>query len=171
MEMQAVWAGAQSDPHRANAIFRQSLGDLPFANMPLSADFSRVLTGPSGRNMYADFRPDVDWPTQYGISYRTIATNIVAQTRERRPAVPVLCTITHNHYCYRDRGDPVYGRLRTMLDEMMAACHAAGVKAVGVTLREVADEVLALPPVQQPFVCEGAIFDLAAGRAELGHVG
>jgi len=120
--------------------------------------------------MYADFRPDVDWPGQYGVSYRSIASNIVAQVRERRPAVPVLCTITHNHYAYRDKADPVCGRLRVMLDAMMAACQAAGVKAVGSTLREVADDVLASPPVQQPFVCEGAIFDLSAGRAELGTV-
>ena len=53
--------------------------------MPLSADFSRLLAGPAGRSMYADFRPDVDWPGQYGISYRTIATNIVNQVRERAP--------------------------------------------------------------------------------------
>jgi hypothetical protein len=51
--------------------------------MPLSADFPRALQGPVGRSMYADFRPDVDWPGQYGVSYRTIATNIVAQVLER----------------------------------------------------------------------------------------
>ena len=65
--------------------------------MPLSADFSQPLAGPSGRSMFADFRPDVDWPGQYNVSYRTIATNIVAQVCERRPAVPVLNSITHNH--------------------------------------------------------------------------
>jgi hypothetical protein len=32
----------------------------------------------------------------------------------------------------------------------------------------VVDEALALPTVQEPFVCEGAIFDLAASRAEIG---
>ena len=52
--------------------------------------------------MYADFRPDVDWPGQYDVSYRTIATNIVAQLRDRAPPVPVLNSITHNHYAYRD---------------------------------------------------------------------
>lgn len=166
-EMQAIWTAGQADPHRANANFRQALGDLDFANMPLSADFSKVLSGPAGRNMYADFRPDVDWPGQYGVSYRTIATNIVAQVRERAPAVPVLCAITHNHYAYRDKSDAVYQRLRVMLDEMMAACDAAGVKGVGATLQNVADEVLASPPRQVPFVCEGAIFDLAADRAEI----
>lgn len=166
-EMQAIWTGGQPDPHRANAFFRQALGDLQFANMPLSADFSRTLNGPAGRSMFADFRPDVDWPGQYGVSYRTIATNIVAQVRERGPTVPVLNAITHNHYAYRDRADPVCQRLLVMLDEMMAACDAAGVKAAGATLKGVADAVLALPPVREPFVCEGAIFDLAAERAEI----
>jgi peptidoglycan/xylan/chitin deacetylase (PgdA/CDA1 family) len=166
-EMQAIWVGGQPDPHRAHPTFRQARGNLDFANMPLSADFSMMLNGPAGRSMYADFRPDVDWPAQYQVSYRTIATNILAQVRERDPAVPVLSTITHNHYAYRDANDPVTQRLRTMLDEMMAACHAAGMSAKGATLREVTEDILARPAVQEPFVCEGAIFDLAAERAKL----
>jgi hypothetical protein len=55
-----------------------------------------------------------------------------------------------------------------MLDEMMAACETVGLRPVGTTLREVVDQVLAQPPVQEPFVCEGAIFDLTASRAEIG---
>jgi hypothetical protein len=168
-EMQAIWSGGQPDAHRANGNFRQALGDLEFANLPLSADFSKILNGPAGRNMYADFRPDVDWPSQYGVSYRTIAKNIVGQVRERAPAVPALCTITHNHYAYRDTSDSVYRRLRVMLDEMMAACTEAGIEAVGATLQQVADEILALPAKPEPFVCEGAIFDLEAKRAEITH--
>ena len=81
--------------------------------------------------------------------------------------MPVLNAITHNHYAYSDRADPVCQRLLVMLDEMMVACDAAGVKAAGATLKGVADAVLALPPVREPFVCEGAIFDLAAERAEI----
>jgi hypothetical protein len=167
-EMQAIWSGGQPDPHRASGIFRQAQGNLDFANMPLSADFSRLLAGPAGRSMYADFRPDVDWPGQYDISYRTIATNIVNQVRERAPSVPVLNTITHNHYAFRNIADPVFARLKVMLDEMLIACRAAGLREVGATLKDVADEVLALPTAREPFICEGAIFDLAAGRAEIG---
>jgi hypothetical protein len=162
--MQAIWIGGQPDPHRASAVFRQANGSLDFANMPLSADFSRLLAGPAGRTMYADFRPDVDWPGQYGVSYKTIETNVVAQVRERVPQVPVLNAITHNHYRYRDAADPVFGRLKVMLEEMHAACEAAGVQVHGATLKGVADKVLAMPPVQEAFVCEGAIFDLAARR-------
>jgi Polysaccharide deacetylase len=166
-EMQAIWTGGQPDPHRASAVFRQALGDLDFANMPLSADFSRPLAGPAGRSMLADFRPDVDWPGQYDVSYRTIATNIVQQVRERAPQVPVLNAITHNHYAYRNAADPVCQRLQVMLDEMLAACRAADLRVAGATLRDIADAVLASPPVQVPFACEGAIFDLSASRAEI----
>lgn len=166
-EMQAIWAGGQADPHRASPIFRQSIGELNFANMPLSADFSKHLSGPAGRSMYADFRPDVDWPGQYGVSYATIAANIVAQVGERTPKVRVLNAITHNHYRYRDAADPVTMRLRVMLDEMRNACSLAAVTAVGATLEDVANEVLASPPTLEPFVCEGAIFDMEAGRAEI----
>jgi hypothetical protein len=167
-EMQAIWTGGQADPHRASAVFRQALGTLDFANMPLSADFSKLLAGPAGRSMFADFRPDVDWPGQYGVSYATIATNIVRQVSERAPRVPVLNAITHNHYAYRNSTDPVYRRLRVMLDEMLAACQAAGLRVVGTTLKDVAEQVLATPPVTEQFVCEGAIFDLAAPRASIG---
>ncbi len=54
-----------------------------------------------------------------------------------------------------------------MLDEMMSACESAGLRVVGATLKDVVDEVLALPAVEEPFVCEGAIFDLQAGRAAM----
>lgn len=169
-EMQAIWSGGQADPHRANRNFRQAIGDLEFANVPLSADFSRILTGPAGRNMYADFRPDVDWPGQYDVSYRTIATNIIGQVRARAPATPVLCTITHNHYAYCNTSDPVYRRLRVMLDEIINACEKSGITPEGATLQNIADEILTLPPKQEPFVCEGAIFDLEAKRAEIAQI-
>lgn len=169
-EMQAIWSGSQPDPHRANRNFRQAPGDLEFANMPLSADFSKILDGPAGRSMYADLRPDVDWPGQYGVNYRTIAMNIVEQVSYRAPAIPTLCAITHNHYNYRNISDPVYRRLRLMLDEIMSACEGAGIEAEGATLQHVTDEILASPLKHQPFVCEGAIFDLEAEHVEIDQV-
>ncbi len=117
--------------------------------------------------MYADFRPDVDWPGQYDVSYQTIATNIVAQVTERAPAVPVLNSITHNHYRFRDPSDVVTTRLRVMLDEMRNACRAAGLTPAGSTLKDVADAVLAAPVAREPFVCEGAIFDKDVERATI----
>jgi hypothetical protein len=101
------------------------------------------------------------------VSYRTIATNIVSQVCERKPAVPVLNSITHNHYAYRDTADPVCRRLCVMLDELMSACHKAGLHVIPATLQDVTDEVLARPAVAEPFVCEGAIFDLTSDQAEI----
>lgn len=160
-EFRAIWTGAEPDPHRASRQFRQVRGDLDFAEMPISADFSALLSGRNARRMHADLRPDTDWPGQYGVSWKTIATNIVAQVIERNPAVPVITMITHNHYEYRDASDATTQRLRTMLDELTAACAAAKVRPVGATLAQVADAVLAQPPAPEPFVCEGAIFEVA----------
>lgn len=166
-EFCAIWTGADPDPHRANATFRQVRGDLDFAEMPISADFAALLTGRNGRRMHADLRPDTDWPGQYGVAWKTIATNIVAQVLERNPAVPVITMITHNHYEYRDANDPTTLRLRTMLDELSRACAAAGVRPVGATLADVVDAVLATPRVADPFVCEGAVFEAAGAIATL----
>ena len=160
-EFRAIWTGAEPDPHRANAQFRQVRGDLEFVEMPISADFSALLEGRNGRRMHADLRPDTDWPGQYGVSWKTIATNIVAQVKARAPAVPVITMITHNHYEYRDPSDETTQRLRTMLDALTAACAAANVRPVGATLAEVVDAVLETKAVPEPFVCEGAIFEIA----------
>jgi hypothetical protein len=128
--MQAIWTAGQPDPHRASAIFRQALGALDFANMPLSADFSKPLAGPGGRSMFADFRPDVDWPGQYGVT-----TGPLPPASSRRcaapPSVSLLNSITHNPLCLSGRRDPVYCRLRVVLDEMMAACGTFALRPVG----------------------------------------
>lgn len=157
-EMQAIWVGAEPDPHRAHAHFRQSRGDLDFADVPLSADFSALLTGRLGRKMYADLRPDVDWPAEYGVSWKTIATNIVNQVKERDPAVPTIVIVTHNHYEFRDEGNAVTQRLRSMFDALCAACSAADVRPSGATLSKVVDDVLAIPHVPAPMNLEGGIF-------------
>lgn len=158
-EMGAVWASTEADPHRGNASFRHVKGTLDFANMPLSADFSRLLEGRIGRRMHPDFRPDTDWLTQYGVTAESIATNIVSQVVERASAVPVINFISHNQYDYQDDADAACQRYRRLLDALCAACEKAGVRPVGATLAEIVDRVLSTPPVIDPLVCEGAVFD------------
>lgn len=150
-EIRSNWTHAELDPHRPHPIYRHIPGDLEFGNMPLSADVSRLLTQKDGRQRYADFRPDVDWPGQFDISYKTIAQNILAQVTERAPAVPVLNTISHNHYEYRDASHPACQRFKVMLDEIAAACERAGVTAVGTTMDDIAGQVLATPVESQEF--------------------
>lgn len=158
-EMRAIWTGAEPDPHRANAVFRQVKGDLDFVNMPQSMDYSQLLTGRIGRRMYADLRPDIDWPGQYGVQWSTIAQNLVAQLLERNPAVPVIGVITHNQYEYFDADEPAAQRLRLMLAEAVKACKAKGIEPVGRTLSDIVAAVQALPREVEELVTEGAIFE------------
>jgi hypothetical protein len=152
-DVESVWSGATPDPHRVNDRFRQIRGTLEFANVPVSVDFSTPIGGAKGRTMFADLRPDTDWPGKRGISPQTIATNIVGQIVARDPAVPVVVVITHNHYEYNDDANAVTQRLVASLDAIVAACEAAGMKPVGKTLASVVDDVLATPAVAQPFIC------------------
>lgn len=151
-DVRAIWSGAEPDPHRGDAQFRQVRGNLEFANVPLSVDFSALLTARTGRKMHPDLRPDTDWPGKYGISYKTIATNIVTQVKERAPEVPVIVIVTHNHYEYCDDSDPVTQRLRASVDAVCAACAVANVRPVGETLAGVGDRILSSPPVPKPFI-------------------
>jgi len=45
------------------------------------------------------------------------------------------------------------------------ACAAVGVRAVGATLADVADAVLAAPPVKEAFVSEGTVFEMTVNAA------
>ena len=161
-DVQTVWSGAEPDPHRADGEFRQVRGNLEFANVPVSVDFSSTVTGAKGRTMHPDLRPDTDWPGKHGLSYQTIATNIVAQTVARAPQVPVIVIISHNHYEYSDDGNAVTRRLVASLDAVCAACKAVGVKPVGKTLAQVVDAVLSLPAVPERFVCPESAYSVNA---------
>ncbi len=151
-EIKSVWVGAEPDPHRAHANFRLVPGDLKFANMPLSADFSTWLTTPNGRKRHPDFRPDIDWVEKYGISYQTIANNITQQILERAPSVPVINSISHNHFDYSDPSDPACQRFKGMLDEIAKACDRAKLKTVGSTVSDVVDCVTKSKPRKEEFL-------------------
>ncbi|NYT36271.1 hypothetical protein ERD78_05255 [Allopusillimonas soli] len=168
-EMQAVWTGTEPDPHRAHASFRQLPGSLDFVNMPLSADFSVSLEGRIGRRMHPDPRPDTDWETQYGVSYESIAKNIVNQVMDRAPSVPVINVVSHNHYDYCEPTDATCGRLNRSLAAIIAACESAGIKPIGATLSDVVDEALRVPINEPTFVCEGNIMEKAGAVGVLGR--
>ena len=70
--------------------------------------------------MFADLRPDTDWPGKRGISHKTIATNILAQIIARNPQIPVIVVITHNHYEYSDSTNVVTQRLVATLDAVVS---------------------------------------------------
>lgn len=161
--MNAIWTGAEPDPHRAHGVFRQLVGDLPFANMPVSVDFSSttVTRGSGFRKIepdeasldantvvsHWDLRPD--WQDA---DYESIARNIVAQLRARAPSVPVITLLTHNDNDYGDDDDRVCRNLRRSLAALTDACRDAGIEPVGATLAEICDRVLAEPVTMRDFV-------------------
>lgn len=156
-EMRAIWTGAHPDPHRASPVLRQVAGALDFVNVPVSTDFSTLLEGRLGRRLHPDLRPDVDWESQYGVNYPTIARNLIQQLMERKPAVPTICLLTHNHYDFEDANDPATQRLRQSLQALAVACAEAGIRIKPATIDSVVDEVLAQPYEEEEMVLEGSI--------------
>jgi hypothetical protein len=151
-EIYSVWTGAEPDAHRTNAEFRLVPGGMKLVNVPLSADFSNPVDIGPGRRMHADLRPDIDWLGRFGITYRTIAENILAQIGRRDPAVPAINIVSHNQFEYSDRSDPVCQRYLTALDELSGACGRGKLHATGVTIDAIVDQVLRTEPVGQDFV-------------------
>jgi hypothetical protein len=150
-DIRAVWTGAEPDPHRPSADFRMMPGDMLFGNMPLSSDYSHFFDMGSGRCLYPDFRPDVDWLKRFDLSYRTMADNTLSQVVARNPKVPVINAISHNQYDYSEPSTPENQRYHTLLDELAAACARANIKPVGATVGDIVKRVLDTEPVQEEF--------------------
>jgi hypothetical protein len=165
--MNAIWTGAEPDPHRPHAEFRQLAGDLEFANMPVSVDFSqRTLT--SGSNWqkvdesaasspdentvsgHRDMRPD--WSDADADFYKRTANNIVEQLIARDPSIPTISTITHNDNDFTNPNDRVCKNFMMALKEMTEACKSRGIEPVGATVADICDMVLAKPAKMKPFV-------------------
>jgi hypothetical protein len=130
-DLNAVWAGAALDPHRANETFRQVPGDLDFVNIPLSVDVSGIEDR-GGRKFHWDLRPD--WEKA---DYGRIAGNVITQVLARDPEVPVVHMVTHNDNDFADDEDRVCRNFETVLDQIALACRNAGVEAVGATFADV----------------------------------
>lgn len=145
-DLNAVWAGATPDPHRANRVFRQVPGNLDFVNVPLSVDLSsHEVRG--GREFCWDLRPD--WQNA---DYRVIATNIVEQVVARDPQVPVVHMVTHNDNDYSNPDDRVCRNYQTVLRELTDAIRRVGAEPTGATFDEVCNMVRDRNVVRKAFV-------------------
>jgi len=164
-ELCAVWTGSSPDPHRGHRVFRLLDGDLPFADMPLSVDLSRMLEK-NGRRYAWDLRPDYA-----EADYPLIARNIVGQVLARAPAVPVINFVTHNDNDHTDPRDRVSGNLRRVLDAIEEACAAHGATPVGATIETVADRVLARPVAAASLETVGVIHGARSGEAAPAAIG
>jgi len=145
-ELNAIWTGCLPDPHRANQNFRQLEGNLPFANMPLTCDLSK-LEEKNGRYLYRDLRPDYT-----DANYNQIVTNIVSQLKKRNPFIPVINLVTHNDHDYTNGNDPVCKNYRIVLNEIKKVCKLEGIKAEGTTFNKICDKVLDLPSQKHDFI-------------------
>lgn len=145
-DLNSIWTGAEKDPHRPHATFRQLKGDLEFGNVPLTHDYSQ-LENVNGRLFHRDLRPDY-----HDADYHEIANNIVEQIVERRPAVPVIHMVTHNDHDYTDPDDRVRRNYDVVLREIDDACRSRGITPVGATIADLAEMVLALPVEVEAFV-------------------
>jgi peptidoglycan/xylan/chitin deacetylase (PgdA/CDA1 family) len=137
------WWGAEPDPHRANRLFRQVSGDLDLANMPSSVDFSSVIRK-NGCWYHWDLRPD--FPEA---NYEQIARNIVQQIAARKPAIPCINQVTHNDHDYTDPNERNRKHYERTLAAIATAAKEFGYEAVGATLADITDMVLAQPPIER----------------------
>ena len=139
-ERYCVWSGAEPDPHRAHASFRQMRGDLKFANIPLSVDFLQPMKG-RGITWYQDLRP-----MARGVSTGQTLRNIVARLAQDQPDVPVVHVVAHNDRAFDDPKAEATQRLECVVKNVAALCEEQGLRAVPSTVARVTDLILALPP-------------------------
>jgi len=134
-----VWSGAEPDPHRGHAAFRLVPGELPFANIPLSVSPSHAITRP-GLEFRLDLRPTLVEP-----SVAEILEDIIQGLAQRHPAVPVLHVVAHNDQPFDDPDSAPGGRCRALLAAITPLAARYGFTAIGATVDQVCDRVLALP--------------------------
>jgi len=138
-DLNAIWTGAPRDPHRGHAAMRNIAGDLPFANMPLSHDYSTPLQHGS-RRVFADLRPCRNDGDMY-----TLVRNVMTQTLERDAPIQTIHMDTHNDNDYTDPTNKACQRYQSLLDNLHIVAKELGVPIVGSTIASVTQQVLALP--------------------------
>lgn len=148
VELNSVWNGAPKDPHRPHPDFRHCVGELPFANIPLSSDFSSEGQL-NGRPYYRDLRPDYEDSPQ---GFRQIVRNIIHQISDRAPALPVLNLVTHNDHPYSDPSNAVTENYVAVLDEISGCCAKLGIRAAGAEFHALSSVLLNMGPSELGFV-------------------
>ena len=76
--------------------------------------------------------------------------DIVAQLVEQRPAAATISIVTHNDQPFEDPAHESSQRLEHVLSSVSSACAASGLEAVGATVDQVCERVLAMPPEEPP---------------------
>lgn len=144
-DIYSVWTGAERDPHRANRQFRLKSGNMHLIDIPLTVDLSQPVDFGNQRYFHADLRPDIDWSTRYGIDVSSIAGNVIDQLVARDPVVPVINSVSHNQFEFKDRSDATCQRFLLMLEVLTESLHRKSLLFRGATIAEITNEALRLP--------------------------
>lgn len=105
----ASWEGSDPFPHWAGAEDRLIPGDLPFLEVPLTTDPSRL----HGNGFPYELRLESGGFDDY---HRGIIDGALGRIRQDPEAFPALCLFTHNFLDYRDPGCAQAITLKRIID-------------------------------------------------------
>lgn len=133
-----VWSGACPHPHYANPYFRQLEGGLPFVEIPLSVDRSRLLRHPLGFDYYADLRPGDVYTSENVVprDHRQVLTHIIRQLAVEKPRLKTIVIDVHNDRNFKDMSTAPAQQLRCILDHLAPELANYGMKPVNATFEQ-----------------------------------
>lgn len=120
LDKYCVWSGAYPHPHYANSNIRQAKGDLPFVEIPLSVDMSRLIKHPLGFDHYFDLRPGDVYTNENIIprDHAEVLANIVKQLADDDPILKTIVIDVHNDRNFKDLSTEPAKQLKTVLDNI-----------------------------------------------------
>jgi len=137
-EAYAIWAGAESYPHRAHLSFRQTAGESDFVEIPVSVAYGRpTASGERGEQGY-------EWPYIPAAKYAHAAVieDILFRFARHQSPHSVIVTDTHNDMDYTDPEHHATRKLHTILDTIQSFCAAHNMQPVGITADRMCDRVI-----------------------------
>ena len=131
-----IWTGADPHPHYAHEAFRQSAGQLPFVEIPLSVDrVGGLRRHPLGFDHYVDLRPGGVYrdAEDSGRDHSVIVRHLVEQLVAEAPRLKTLVIDVHNDRDFADLSTTPARQLRTVLESLAPELSQHGLRPVNAT--------------------------------------